>query len=38
MLLRNRCLFFLMSVIFLGAPGAWANDTEGWFRRGPVRP
>lgn len=31
MLLRNRCLFFLMSVIFLGAPGAWANDTEGFF-------
>ena len=31
MLLRYRCLFFLMSVIFLGAPGAWGNDTEGLF-------
>ena len=31
MLLRNRCLFFLMSVLFLGAPSAWANDTEGLF-------
>ena len=27
----RRCLFFLMSMIFLGASGAWANDTEGLF-------
>ena len=27
----RRCLFFLMSMIFLGASGAWANDTAGFF-------
>ena len=26
----RRCLFFLMSMIFLGASGAWANDTAGF--------
>ena len=34
MWLRNkRCLFLLIATsgIFLGAPGAWANDTEGLF-------
>ena len=31
MRLRKSCLFFLMSMIFLGTSGAWANDTEGWF-------
>ena len=34
MWLRNRCLFLLIAtsgIFLLGASGAWANDTEGFF-------
>ena len=32
--LRNRwqgCLLFFLATSGIFAPGAWANDTEGWF-------
>ena len=27
----QRCLFFFLATSWFLAPGAWANDTEGWF-------
>ena len=30
-LCNKRCLFWLIASSWIFAPGAWANDTEGWF-------
>lgn len=30
-LCNKNCLFWLIASLWIFAPGAWANDTEGWF-------